>query len=311
MLGHDTHGHAEETHDRLHRLPADRRRRRRRTAATCSASSARRYTDKGGAGGVPALTHGRQIQIRQKHQEVEYVVNQSGTTTATNTDGRRRPCTAAASPRATGSQLNGPFNLLHIDSITFRVTGGRPTRRPGRSRSGATRSTSPAAARSCRATRSTGRRPGRCEPDVPDREPRRRTPAVPRVPERERIQPQLGRVRRRGCRHLGPCGRRGAAATAAPLGPTSRAATTRSRFHEGAPRGRRRERGMSRKLSRRKFIGASAGAAAAASLGGASATLGGRQGAGTRPARPPRGSSSSRSATRRHGSASRPATGSA
>ena len=51
------------------------------------------YTDKGAAGGVPPLTTTGQIQIRQKHQEVEFVVNQSGTTTATNTDGggRRAP----------------------------------------------------------------------------------------------------------------------------------------------------------------------------------------------------------------------------
>ena len=46
------------------------------------------YTDKGGQGErAPPLTTTTQVQIRQKHQEVENVVTQSGTTTATNTDG--------------------------------------------------------------------------------------------------------------------------------------------------------------------------------------------------------------------------------
>ena len=50
------------------------------------------YTDKGGSGGAaqPLMTTA-QVQIRQKHQEVENVVTQSGTNTATTTDpaGRR------------------------------------------------------------------------------------------------------------------------------------------------------------------------------------------------------------------------------
>ena len=75
------------------------------------------YTDKGGSGGqAPPLTTVGQIQIRQKHQEVEFVVNQSGTNTATNTDGGDRACTAAASAAGDWLQLNGPFNLFQIDT---------------------------------------------------------------------------------------------------------------------------------------------------------------------------------------------------
>ena len=60
VLGHDSHGHAEQTRHGLHRLPADDRVRRHRTAATCSASSARPYTDKGGSGGqAPPLSPAR------------------------------------------------------------------------------------------------------------------------------------------------------------------------------------------------------------------------------------------------------------
>ena len=48
------------------------------------------YTDHGvGHDNVQTLSTTSQSQIRQKHQEVEFVVNQSGTNTATNTDGGR------------------------------------------------------------------------------------------------------------------------------------------------------------------------------------------------------------------------------
>src|SRR4051794_29567823 len=77
------------------------------------------YTDKGPTGGVPALTKTGQIQIRQKHQEVEFVVNQNGTTTAATTDvggGTHRNSLASGD----WIQLNGPFNLHQIDTVTVR-----------------------------------------------------------------------------------------------------------------------------------------------------------------------------------------------
>ena len=130
VLGHDTHGHAEESVKgcRASCTDADdvvaRRQRLRRRSAP-------RYTDHGGAGGVPALTTTSQHQIRQKHQEVEFVVNQSGTNTAANTDGGGR-----RAPRQPGAgdwlQLNGPFNLTNIDSITFRAADAANGRTPGR-----------------------------------------------------------------------------------------------------------------------------------------------------------------------------------
>jgi PKD repeat protein/glucose/arabinose dehydrogenase len=88
------------------------------------------YTDKGAEGGVPPLKTISQHKIRQKHQEVEHVVNQSGTNTATNTDG------GAGVHRGSLAnndwiQLNGPFNLTNIDSITFRVADGGNGRTAG------------------------------------------------------------------------------------------------------------------------------------------------------------------------------------
>ena len=63
--------------------------------------------------------------MRQKHQEVEHVVTQSGTNTAANTDGG-----AGVHRGSLGDgdwiQLNGPFNLFQIDSITFRVADATP-----------------------------------------------------------------------------------------------------------------------------------------------------------------------------------------
>ena len=81
------------------------------------------YTDLGGPGGVPALTTQAQHQIRQKKQEVEFAVNQSGTNTAATADvggGLQR----GGLSNGDWIELNGPFNLLNISAITFRTSGG-------------------------------------------------------------------------------------------------------------------------------------------------------------------------------------------
>ena len=102
MLGHDTHGHAEETKTGcigfLQTIAEDVSH-GGNVFGVISAS----YTDKGGPGGVPALTTTAQTQIRQRKQEVEHVVTQSG---HQHGDQHRRAAaarTAAASPPATGS----------------------------------------------------------------------------------------------------------------------------------------------------------------------------------------------------------------
>ena len=64
-----------------------------------------------------------QNNIRQKRQEVEFVLNQSGTNTSASTDvggGLQRGSLSAGD----WMELNGPFNLLNINALTFRVTGG-------------------------------------------------------------------------------------------------------------------------------------------------------------------------------------------
>jgi hypothetical protein len=126
VLGHDTHGHAEEgttgCSGVLHTDAADVAH-----GGNVFGVISATYTDHGvGHDNVQTLSTTSQKQIRQKHQEVEFVVNQSGTNTATNNDGGPTPPPASGVHRgslAPGDwlQLNGPFNLLNINSLTFRV----------------------------------------------------------------------------------------------------------------------------------------------------------------------------------------------
>ncbi len=119
VLGHDEHGHAEES----------------TTGCTGSLQTLAddvshggnvfgvinvRYQDTGGPGDVPALTTIEEVKIRQRKQQVEHVVNQSGTNTGTNTDEGSGTHRGSLAP-GDWIQLNGPFNLANIDSLTFRV----------------------------------------------------------------------------------------------------------------------------------------------------------------------------------------------
>jgi cytochrome c len=121
VLGHDTHGHAEESttgcSGALHTV-ADDVSHGGNVFGVVSAS----YTDLGGAVGVPALTKVDQHAIRQKRQEVEFAIEQSGTNTAPTADvggGLQRGSLGNGDWIA----LNGPFNLLNINAITFRTSG--------------------------------------------------------------------------------------------------------------------------------------------------------------------------------------------
>jgi PKD repeat protein len=130
VLGHDTHGHAEGgttgCSGVLHTDAADVAH-----GGNVFGVVSATYTDHGvGHDNVQTLSTTSQAQIRQKHQEVEFVVTQSGTNTATNTDGgsgvHRGSLTAGD-----WIQLNGPFNLLNISSLTFRVADAAAGRTAG------------------------------------------------------------------------------------------------------------------------------------------------------------------------------------
>jgi len=99
------------------------------------------YTDKGGVGASPPLSSTAIHNIRQKHQEVENVVNQSGTNTGSNVDGGLTPPgTNGVHRGGLGAgdwlQLPGPFNLADrtgntANSITFRVADAANGRTAG------------------------------------------------------------------------------------------------------------------------------------------------------------------------------------
>jgi cytochrome c len=122
VLAHDTHGHAEQTVNGCSGvLPtlAEDVSHGGDVWGVISAS----YTDLGGAGGVPALTTVEQVDIRQKRQEVEFALEQQGTNVANSADiggGQQR----GSLGNGDWIRLNGPFNLVNIDAITFRISSG-------------------------------------------------------------------------------------------------------------------------------------------------------------------------------------------
>jgi PKD repeat protein/type 1 glutamine amidotransferase len=119
VLGHDTHGHAEASVTGCSgTLPTDEEdvAHGGNVFGVVSAS----YTDKGDSTGANTLTTTGQAQIRQKKQEAEVAISQSGTNVAATTDvggGSHRGSLAPGD----WIQLNGPFNLVNINSLTFRV----------------------------------------------------------------------------------------------------------------------------------------------------------------------------------------------
>jgi hypothetical protein len=135
VLGHDTHGHGEASSTGCTgTLPTD--------AADAAHGGnvfgviSATYTDLGDSTGANTLSTTGQQQIRQKHQEVEFVVSQAGTNTTPTPAGE--PPAPNGSALARGSlaagdwiQLNGPFNLLNVTSITYRVADNAAGRTAG------------------------------------------------------------------------------------------------------------------------------------------------------------------------------------
>jgi PKD repeat protein/glucose/arabinose dehydrogenase len=129
VLAHDSHGHAEETvtgcSGTLPTLEEDESH-GGNVWGVISAS----YTDEGGVGGTPPLTTVDQQNVRQKLQQLEFALNQSGTNTATTSDvggGLHR----GSLSNGDWIEFNGPLNLLNIDSLTFRVADAANGRTPG------------------------------------------------------------------------------------------------------------------------------------------------------------------------------------
>jgi PKD repeat protein/glucose/arabinose dehydrogenase len=120
VLGHDQHGHAQQTVNGCTGVlttDAGDVSHGGNVFGIISAS----YTDLGGPGGVPALTTVDQNNIRQKRQEVEVAVEESGTNVATTNDPAGGSQHRGSLSSGDWIALNGPFTLLNIDSLAFRV----------------------------------------------------------------------------------------------------------------------------------------------------------------------------------------------
>jgi cytochrome c len=121
VLGHDSHGHAEESvNGCTGTLPtnAEDVSHGGNVFGLVSAS----YTDLGGTG-APPLTTVDQVNLRQKKQEVEFAAEQSGTNTGPTADvggGLQR----GGLSNGDWIALNGTFNLVNIDALTLRTSGG-------------------------------------------------------------------------------------------------------------------------------------------------------------------------------------------
>jgi cytochrome c len=126
VLGHDTHGHAEDTVNGCTGTLATNAEDVSHGGNVFGVVSAS-YTDLGGgATGAPALTTVDQVNILQKRQEVEFAVDQSGTNTGPSADvggGLQRGSLGNGDWLA----LNGTYDLVNIDSLTFRTSGGSGT----------------------------------------------------------------------------------------------------------------------------------------------------------------------------------------
>ena len=132
VLAHDEHGHAEETVTGCSGvLPtiADDVSHGGNVWGVVSAS----YTDLGGAGGVPPLTTVEQVNVRQKLQQVEFALNQSGHEHGQHERRRRRPASRQPEQqrldRAQRADQPAEHQLAHVPGRGRRRRRGRRARR--------------------------------------------------------------------------------------------------------------------------------------------------------------------------------------
>ncbi len=122
VLAHDSHGHAQDTYtgcSGVIQTIADDVSHGGNVWGIVSAQ----YTDNPQPGGVPALTGIAQTNVRQKRQQVEFVLEQQGTNVGANTDddgGQHR----GSLGNGDWIKLNGPINQLNIQDIAFRTSAG-------------------------------------------------------------------------------------------------------------------------------------------------------------------------------------------
>jgi PKD repeat protein len=120
VLAHDEHGHAQDTVNGCSGVLSTYAEDVSHGGNVWGVVSAS-YTDLGGAGGIPALTTVDQTNVRQKRQEVEFALEQSGTNVQTTNDPDGGSQHRGSLSNGDWIALNGPFNLQNINGLTFRV----------------------------------------------------------------------------------------------------------------------------------------------------------------------------------------------
>ncbi len=122
-LGHETHGHGEGSQTGCSGVietdPADATHASGYLYGGITAS----YTDLGG-NGQPALTTIDQRIIQQRRQQLEYALDQSGTSTALTTDPDGGDANRTSLDPGDWVAVNRVVNLSNVNSVTFRVAGG-------------------------------------------------------------------------------------------------------------------------------------------------------------------------------------------
>jgi PKD repeat protein/glucose/arabinose dehydrogenase len=130
VLGHDEHGHAGATQNGCSGVyqtePSDADHAGGHLFGAFSAS----YTDLGGPGGVPPLTTIDQVSIQQRHQEVEYRLEESSTNVQATDDAGGGQHLSSLND-GSWIRLRGSYQLLGIDSLTFRVRNASADTQPG------------------------------------------------------------------------------------------------------------------------------------------------------------------------------------
>lgn len=130
VLGHDEHGHAGATQTGCSGVYQTEASDADHAGGHLYGAFSASYTDLGGPGGVPALTSIHQVSFQQRRQQVEYAAEESGTNTAATSDaggGQHRGSLSDGDWIA----LNGSYNLVNIDSLTFRVANASTAVTPG------------------------------------------------------------------------------------------------------------------------------------------------------------------------------------
>jgi PKD repeat protein/glucose/arabinose dehydrogenase len=130
VLGHDEHGHAGATQTGCSGVYQTEASDADHAGGHLFGAFSASYTDLGGPGGVPPLTTIDQVGIQQRHQEVEYRIEESSTNVQTTDDTGGGQHLGSLND-GSWIKLRGSYQLVDIASLTFRVANAAAETVPG------------------------------------------------------------------------------------------------------------------------------------------------------------------------------------